>query len=72
MEDIDELILLQLKGINTDAGQFVAGILSNDLSRDEQMNFSHRLVDLAEAIQDRALQSCGLVVEGGVVDGGDG
>jgi hypothetical protein len=72
MEDLDELILMQLKGINEEAGPFVVGILNDDISRDEQISFAHRLVDLAEAIRDRALQTPGMVIEGGVVDGSDG
>jgi hypothetical protein len=46
MEDLAELILLQLRSINQDAGQFVAGVLSNDISEEEQTVFATRVVDL--------------------------
>jgi len=72
MEDLDELILTQLKNINKDAGQFAASILSDDISQEAQLSFAHRFIDLAEAIRDRALQTPGMVIEGGVIDGGDG
>ena len=63
MEDLDELILLQLKNINRDAGQFAANILTNEITEDEQIRYAHRLVDLAEAIRDRAISATGRVVE---------
>jgi hypothetical protein len=63
MEDLDELILLQLKNINRDAGQFATTILTNEITEDEQIRYAHRLVDLAEAIRDRAISATGQVVE---------
>jgi len=33
MDDLNGLIFQQLKAINKDAGEFVAGILSDDISR---------------------------------------
>lgn len=43
--------------MNQTAGAFVAGMLSDDLSREDQIAFAHRLVDLAEAVRDRALET---------------
>ena len=60
-------ILDQLKGINQDAGAFAAGILSNDISKDDQITFAIRLVDLALAIMQRVEGTTGLVVEGSVI-----
>ena len=70
MDEITELILDELRGINNDTGQFVAGILSDDLRRDDQIAFALRLVVLAQHIKDRAMQSPGMVVEGDVIDDG--
>ncbi|MEU0521902.1 hypothetical protein [Streptosporangium sp. NPDC006007] len=38
------VIVQQLKDINTDAGQFVAGLLSDDISHEDQLTFALRLV----------------------------
>jgi len=54
MENLTELILLQIKSITKDMGGFVASLLSDDLTHDQQINFGHRLVDLAELILERA------------------
>lgn len=35
MEDLTELILLQMNSINKDVGGFVAGLLSDDLTREQ-------------------------------------
>ncbi len=71
MEDLAELILLQLKSINNDAGQFTAGVLYNDISHEEQIAFAARLVDLVIAIKERAEGTVGLVVEGSVISDSD-
>lgn len=68
MEDLAELILLQLKSINQDVGKFVAGVLSNDISDEEQIAFASRLVDLAITIKERVEGTAGLVIEGSVID----
>ncbi|WP_018686971.1 hypothetical protein [Actinokineospora enzanensis] len=68
--DLSMAIVQQLKGINTDAGQFVAGLLSDDISREDQIVFALRLVRLAEHIKQRADSTAGMVIEGGVVDDG--
>jgi len=54
MEDLTELILLQIQSITKDMGDFVAGPLSDDLTKERQLSFGHRLVDLAELILQRA------------------
>ncbi len=68
MDEQTRLILEELRSVNNDTGQFVAGILSDDLSRDDQIAFALRLVVLAEHIKDRAMQSPGMIVEGAVID----
>ena len=68
--DLDMSIVRQLKDINNDAGAFVAGVLSDDISRDDQIVFALRLVRPAEHIKERADQTAGMVIEGGVVDDG--
>jgi hypothetical protein len=69
--DLSMVIAQQLKEINKDAGAFVAGLLSDDISPDDQITFALRLVRLAEHIKQRADSTAGMVVEGGVVDDGD-
>lgn len=79
----DRLILLMLKNLSRDSGSFAVGILNDSLTRDEQIEFGHRLVDLAEAIRQRAVgipttvevldgsvAQGNEVIEVGVVDGG--
>ncbi|HEX7658065.1 MAG TPA: hypothetical protein VF444_01190 [Pseudonocardiaceae bacterium] len=57
MDDVTRSICLQFKEMNQATGAFVAALLSDDLSRDEQIAFAHRLVDLAETLRDHALQT---------------
>jgi predicted DNA repair protein MutK len=64
-------ILDQLQSITRDAGAFAAGVLSDDLSREDQIGFAVLLVDLALAIRQRAESTAGLVVEGSVIDDGN-
>ncbi len=71
LHDVNMLILDRLRSINQDAGQFAAAILSNDISKEDQISYAHRLVDLAAVIRDRATGTAGLVVEGSVVDDRD-
>lgn len=66
--DLSMGIVRQLKDINNDTGQFVAGMLSDDISREDQITFALRLVRLAEHIKQRADSTAGMVIEGGVVD----
>ena len=71
MEDLTELILLQIKSISKDMGGFVAGLLSDDLTKERQISFGHRLVDLAELILERAEGTPAMVIEGSVCDDGN-
>ncbi len=50
MHDLNMSILTQLNDINKDVGNFSVGVLSNDISHDDQIAFAHRLVDLAKPI----------------------
>jgi len=68
MEDLTELILLQIKSIAKDTGGFVTGLLSDDLTKDQQISFGHRLVDLAELILERAERAPTMVIEGSISD----
>jgi hypothetical protein len=68
--DLSMDIVQQLRDVNKDTGVFVAGVLSDDISRDDQITFALRLVRLAARIKERANGTAGMVVEGGVVDGG--
>jgi hypothetical protein len=68
MEDLTELILLQIKSITQDVGGFVADLLSDDLTRDQQISFVHRLADLAELILERANKTPTMVIEGNLSD----
>jgi hypothetical protein len=70
LHDLNMTIAHELKAINDDAGAFVAGILSDDIGRDDQITFALRLVRLAARIKERADSTAGMVVEGGVVDDG--
>lgn len=64
----DETLLIALARISNDSGTFALGVLENSISRDDQIAFGHRLVDLAEAIRERALRTADLVIEGSVSD----
>jgi hypothetical protein len=64
LHDLNMAILDQLKQITQGAGAFVAGVLSNDISRDDQIVFALRLVRLAEQIKERADNTVGMVIEG--------
>ncbi len=66
----DEELLLALSRIGKDSGTFALGVLEDSISRDDQIIFGHRLVDLAEAIRKRALRTAGLIIEGSIIDDG--
>jgi len=70
MEDLDELILLQLKRITTDVGDFAIGISTKQITRGEQIGFAHKLVDLAESINERVDGPADLIVDGSAIDDG--
>ncbi|BBJ39979.1 hypothetical protein SSPO_026970 [Streptomyces antimycoticus] len=67
MHDLNIAIAQQLKAITGDAGAFVVGLLSDDISKDDQITFALRL---AEHIKERADSTAGMVIEGGVLDDG--
>jgi len=67
MDELDEVIILQLRGLVADTGEFIAGVICDDLTDAKQISFAHRLVDAAEAIKDRVTPP--QVVEGSVIDG---
>jgi len=71
VEDLTELILLQIKSISKDMGGFIASLLSDDLTKQRQISFGHRLVDLAELILERAEGTPVMVIEGSVSDDGN-
>ncbi len=64
----DEALRLALSRVSKDSGAFVLDVLENNISRDDQITFDHRLADLAEAIRERALRIAGLVIEDSVSD----
>ncbi|MGH3813359.1 MAG: hypothetical protein ACRDUV_13030 [Pseudonocardiaceae bacterium] len=66
----DEELLLELSRISKDSGSFALGVLENNISRDDQIVFGYRLVDLAAAIRERALRTAELIIEGSVCDAG--
>lgn len=71
MLDLDrtsELVIRHLKAVSNEMGSFVAGLLSDDLTRDDQIAFAHKLVDLAETIRERAVGQPGMVIEGSLVE----
>lgn len=57
MTDDDRALLLELSRLNKACGEFCAGVIENDLSRDDQLALSTRLVDMAGHIRDRALRT---------------
>lgn len=68
--DRDMSIVRQLKDINQESGAFGAGVLSDDLSKDDQIDFAIQLVGLAIAIKQRAEGTAGMAIEGNVTDDG--
>lgn len=66
MTDDDRRLLLALRRMADACGEFCAGVIEDDLSRDEQLALSVGLSDMAERIRDRAL-STPVVIEGETV-----
>lgn len=64
--DLTMAILASLKEINDCSGGFATGLLSDDVSKAEQIAFARRLVETAELIRRRATASP-IVVEGALV-----
>jgi hypothetical protein len=64
LTELDEQILIRLRSINRETGRFVTGLLTGEITREAQIAFAHRLVDLAETIRDRVTGPLGVVIEG--------
>lgn len=56
MNDADRELLHELSRVNRTSGDFAVAVMENTISRDEQIAFAYRLVELAERIRDRAQQ----------------
>lgn len=69
MTDDDRQLLLELRRMTDACGEFCAGIIENDLSRDDQLALGIRLADMAQRIRDRALGTP-VVIEGEPYDPG--
>lgn len=61
--DLSMGIVQELKAITGDVDQFARGILSDDISREDQAIFALRLVQLAGHIRQRADSTAGMVVK---------
>lgn len=65
MTDEDRQLLCELRRMANACGAFCAGVIENDLSRDEQLALGIQLVNIAERIRDRALRTP-VVIEGDI------
>ena len=72
MDGRDELIFVQINIIAATTGRFVVGVLRDDISREEQLQFADHLLDCAATIRDRARRTSGLSTEGGTPDDRNG
>ncbi|MGH3870060.1 MAG: hypothetical protein ACRDSR_00860 [Pseudonocardiaceae bacterium] len=66
MTDDDRQLLLELRRMADACGAFCAGVIENDLSRDDQLALSAWLADMTERIRKRALRTP-VVIEGEAV-----
>lgn len=66
MTDDDRQLLLGLRRMTDACGAFCAGVIENDLSRDDQLALSDWLADMAGRIRKRALGTP-VVIEGEAV-----
>ncbi|MGH3800966.1 MAG: hypothetical protein ACRDTD_12650 [Pseudonocardiaceae bacterium] len=66
MTDNDRQLLLELRRMADACGAFCAGVIENDLSRDDQLDLSAWLADMAERIRERGLRTA-VVIEGEAV-----
>ena len=57
MTDDDRQLLLELRRMTEACGAFCAGVIENDLSREDQLALSDWLADMAERIRDRGLRT---------------
>jgi hypothetical protein len=64
--DEDRQLLLDLQRMTDACGAFCAGVLENDLAREDQLALSTWFVDMAERIRHRALRTS-MVIEGEAV-----
>jgi hypothetical protein len=64
--DEDRQLLGELRRMTDACGAFCAGVLENDLSRDDQLALSVRLAVMAECIRKRALKTP-VIIEGEAV-----
>lgn len=60
--DEDRQLLLALRRLTEACGEFCAGVIENDLSRDTQLALSAQIADMAQRIRNRAL-STPIVIE---------
>lgn len=63
MTDDDRQLLLELRRMTDACGAFCAGVIENDLKREEQLALSEWLSDMAGCIRERGLRTA-VVVEG--------
>ncbi|HEX3783091.1 MAG TPA: hypothetical protein VHX38_25775 [Pseudonocardiaceae bacterium] len=68
MDAEEESILRQMIRINESSGQLATLMLTGEATQEDQINFAHKLIDLAETIRDRVAGPVGIVIEGSVVD----
>lgn len=66
MTDDDRQLLLDLRRMTDACGVFCAGVIENDLSRDDQLALGDWLADIAGRIRRRALRTP-VVIEGEAV-----
>lgn len=66
MTDEDRQLLLDLRRMTEACGAFCAGVIEDDLSRDDQLALGDWLTDMAGHIRDRALRTP-VVIEGEAV-----
>lgn len=57
MTDEDRQLLLALRRLADACGEFCAGVIENDLSREDQLALSIQLAEMAQGIRDRALST---------------
>lgn len=57
MTDEDRQLLLELRRMTDACGAFCAGVIENDLSRDDQLALSEWLANMAVRIRSRALRT---------------
>ena len=57
MTDEDRQLLTDLRRMADACGKFCAGVIENDLSREDQLAISAHLADMAHRIRTRALNT---------------